>query len=211
MNQTISEVLAEKLLQIKAIQLNPQNPFTWASGIKSPIYCDNRIALSFPEVRNIIRDGLAELVNRDYPDANCIAGVATAGIPHATLVANALNLPMVYVRSKAKEHGRKNTIEGMLPEGAKVVVIEDLISTGMSSLAVVEKIRTENAKILSVISIFTYALEKSFQQFDFHKCEFKALLDYPTLIAVARAKGYISSEDLNLLEEWRTNPAKFSS
>jgi orotate phosphoribosyltransferase len=209
MNQSHARILAEKLLQIKAIKLNPQNPYTWASGIRSPIYCDNRVALSYPAVRNLIRDGLTHLAKQHYSEANCIAGVATAGIPHASLVANELNLPLVYVRSKAKEHGRKNLIEGKLPPEAKVIVVEDLISTGMSSLAAVEKIREENATILSVIAIFTYALEKSFQQFDSHQCELKTLLDYPTLIEVAREQQYISSEEMEILEKWRENPNDF--
>jgi orotate phosphoribosyltransferase len=209
MNPSSARTLAENLLQIKAIKLNPQNPYTWASGLKSPIYCDNRVALSYPAVRNLIRDGLTHLAREYYAEANCIAGVATAGIPHASLVANELNLPLVYVRSKAKEHGRKNMIEGKLPADAKVLVVEDLISTGMSSLAAVEKIREENATVLSVIAIFTYALEKSFQQFDSHHCNLKTLLDYPTLIEVAREQQYVSSEQMEILEKWRRNPSEF--
>lgn len=182
MSVEASELLAEKLLQIKAIKLNTQNPFQWASGILSPIYCDNRIALSYPDIRDMIKNGLTEICEREYTGSNCIAGVATAGIPHGALVADKLSLPFVYVRSTAKSHGRKNAIEGQLPDKASVVVVEDLISTGMSSLDAVEKIKAQNAEVLGVIAIFTYALEDSFKAFVAAKCEYKALLDYPTYL-----------------------------
>lgn len=206
MSAEASEVLAEKLLQIKAIKLNTQNPFQWASGIISPIYCDNRIALSYPETRNLIKDGLTRICRDEYAESNCIAGVATAGIPHGTLVADNLSLPFVYVRSSAKSHGRKNAIEGQLPQNARVVVVEDLISTGMSSLEAVEKIKAGNAEVLGVIAIFTYALEDSFKAFAEAECGYKTLLDYPTLLKIAQKLNYINPADLVELELWRQSP-----
>lgn len=206
MSSNFSENLAKMLLRIEAIKLNTKNPFQWASGILSPIYCDNRIALSFPEVRSVIKQGLSELVREHFPDATTIAGVATAGIPHGALVADQLSLPFSYVRNKAKEHGKKNAIEGKIEQNAKVVLVEDLISTGMSSLDAVEKIRAEKVEILGVIAIFTYALEISRSAFADAQCTYHALLDYPTLTDIAKNTGYISDDDFAELKRWRESP-----
>lgn len=206
MSSNFSEDLAKMLLHIEAIKLNTKKPFQWASGILSPIYCDNRIALSFPEVRSVIKQGLSQLVQDNFAHTTTIAGVATAGIPHGALVADQLELPFAYVRSKAKEHGQKNAIEGKIQPNAKVVLVEDLISTGMSSLDAVEKIRAENVEVLGVIAIFTYALEISQSAFADAQCAYQALLSYPTLIDIAKNTGYISAEDFAELKKWRESP-----
>lgn len=203
--------LAKYLLQIKAIQLNVQNPFTWASGWKSPIYCDNRIILSYPQVRDFVKAELIEMIKEKfYPEVNCIAGVATAGIPHAAMIADALGLPMVYVRSQPKGHGMKNTIEGRLPENAKVVVIEDVVSTGKSSLKAVEDLRDAGASIVGMAAIYTYKFQLALDRFEAENVILHTITDYSDAIAVAIDAGYVSGEYLQTLSAWRKDPASWS-
>ncbi|NNF36423.1 MAG: orotate phosphoribosyltransferase [Saprospiraceae bacterium] len=197
--------LAQKLLQIKAIKLRPQTPFTWASGIKSPIYCDNRITLSHPIIRNEIKAAFADKAG-NYAQANCIAGVATAGVAHGALLADALDLPYVYVRSKAKAHGRQNLIEGELPENAKVIVVEDLISTGGSSIQAVKALREAGAEVLVVFAIFTYGFQKAEDNFKEVDCPFISLSNYEALLAEAESSSYISESEKLTLEEWNAAP-----
>lgn len=206
---TTSAQLSEYLLQIKAIQLNVQNPFTWASGWKSPVYCDNRILLSFPKVRNFVKAELVKIVQEKFPEANCVAGVATAGIPHGAMIADALGLPMVYVRDKPKGHGMQNTIEGRLPENAKVVVIEDVISTGKSSLKAVDDLRAAGAEILGMAAIYTYEFEIAKERFESYQIPLYTITSYSALIPVAVDQGYVSSEYNNTLAEWRKDPASW--
>lgn len=201
---TASEV-AQQLLQIKAIKLSPQNPFTWASGIKSPIYCDNRKVLSYPATRNIIKQSLVEQ-SEQFGAFDVIAGVATAGIPHGALLADALGLPFVYVRSKAKGHGMKNLIEGELKEGASVLVVEDLISTGGSCLKAVDALKAVNATISGVLAIFTYGFDAAIQNFKAADVPFATLSDYDTLVQFALETNYIESDMLKTLQEWRKSP-----
>lgn len=203
MNQ--ADTIAEKLLQIKAIKLNSQNPFTWASGIKSPIYCDNRISLSFPDIRNLIKRSLAEL-SKEFSAFDYIAGVATAGIAHGVLLADELNKPFIYVRSKAKEHGRQNLIEGRLAPKMKVLVVEDLISTGGSSLQAVQALRENDNGVVGVIAIFSYNFPQAEAAFKRAKCPFKTLSNYPVLIEKAKELGYLTSEEVNILLEWHKAP-----
>ncbi len=197
---------ANHLLQIKAIKLAPSNPFTWASGMKSPIYCDNRKTLSFPEVRNDIRDAFVDLVQEKYADADVIAGVATGAIALGVLVAQALNKPFVYVRSGAKSHGLTNTVEGHLEAGQKVVVIEDLISTGGSSLKAVEALRECGAEVMGLVAIFTYGFDKATQNFAAANCECSTLSNYETMLEIAVESNYITNEDVAILQNWRKNP-----
>jgi orotate phosphoribosyltransferase len=199
--------IAEYLLQIKAIKLQPSNPFTWASGWKSPIYCDNRKTLSFPEVRSYIRDAFASLINDLYPQAEIIAGVATGAISHGALVADRLELPFVYVRSGAKEHGLGNQIEGYYQSGQKAVVIEDLISTGASSLNAVKALRDEGCEVLGMTAIFTYEFKKASDTFAAENCKLNTLCNYSVLIETALATGYITEADMETLKEWRVDPA----
>jgi orotate phosphoribosyltransferase len=208
-NNAYKEKLAEYLLQIKAIQLNTQNPFTWTSGIKSPVYCDNRKLLSYPEVRNFVKDGLISLVNEYFPQTECIAGVATAGIPHGAIIADALGLPFIYVRSKPKEHGLTNTIEGDLKHGQRVLVVEDTISTGGSSLKAVEDLRVAGAEVSGMIAIYKYGFESAKQKFDDAGIVLKTLTNYDFLIRVAVQGGYISKEELETLNSWRQNPSEW--
>ena len=200
---------AEYLLQIKAIKLQPSNPFTWASGWKSPIYCDNRKTLSFPVVRSYIRDSFVDKVKEYYPDAGLIAGVATGAIAHGVLVAEKLGLPFIYVRSEAKEHGLGNQIEGYFEPGQKVVVIEDLISTGGSSLGAVKALRDEGCKLLGMAAIFTYEFKKAADGFASAACELHTLSSYSTLISAAVESGYISKQDVETLKQWRMDPANW--
>ena len=197
--------LAENLLQIKAIKLSPQNPFVWASGIKSPIYCDNRLTLSYPGVRTSILEGFKEVVLQ-YPHIDAIAGVATAGIPHGAILAHELNLPFVYVRDAAKKHGRQNQLEGELKSNSKVLMIEDLISTGGSSLAAARYLQEQGHAILAVAAIFTYQLEEGISNFERAGIQLHTITDYPTLIEVAHQIGAIQPEDMALLQSWRNNP-----
>jgi orotate phosphoribosyltransferase len=200
---------AEFLLQIKAIKLQPSNPFTWASGWKSPIYCDNRKTLSFPQVRSYIRDSFAAMVQEYYPGTEVIAGVATGAIAHGVLVAEKLGLPFIYVRSEAKEHGLGNQIEGYFEPGQKVVVIEDLISTGGSSLGAVKALRDAGCKLLGMAAIFTYEFKKAADGFAAAGCELHTLGNYSTLISAASESGYIDKQDVETLKLWRTDPASW--
>tara|TARA_B100001113_G_scaffold71838_1_gene55660 strand:- start:757 stop:1395 length:639 start_codon:yes stop_codon:yes gene_type:complete len=204
--QEEAKQIANHLLQIKAIILQPSNPFTWASGWKSPIYCDNRKTLSFPNIRTHIRMKICEIIKEKYPHVNVIAGVATGGIAIGCLVAEELGLPFVYVRSSNKEHGKKNLIEGYYDSGQSVVVIEDLISSGKSSLAAVKALEKEGLNIKGLISIFTYSFDEADKNFKKQNCEKTSLCDYQTLIDEALKSNYIDNKDLDVLEQWRKNP-----
>jgi orotate phosphoribosyltransferase len=199
--------VAEFLLQIKAIKLQPNNPFTWASGWKSPIYCDNRITLSHPTARTYIRQQLTQLIQEKFGAVGCIAGVATAGIPQGVLVAQELGLPFIYVRSKPKEHGRGNMIEGDVLTGKRVVVIEDLISTGKSSLQAVEALREAGYDVAGLAAIFTYEFDIATENFNEAKCPFVTLSNYSALIKYAEQNQYITPDDASLLKQWRENPS----
>lgn len=203
----MEKLIAKDLLDIQAVFLKPNEPFTWASGIKSPIYCDNRLTLSFPKVRNHVEEGLAKLIQENYPNCECVMGTATAGIAHAALVANILELPMGYVRGGAKSHGRNNRIEGVVKPGMKVVVVEDLISTGGSSLECVEALREVGCEVIGMVAIFIYGLEKATINFEKSNCTFKTLTNYETLIDVAVENNYIEDKDLNKLKAWKKNPS----
>lgn len=198
--------IAEYLLQIKAIKLQPNDPFTWASGWKSPIYCDNRVSLSFPAIRGDIKNALAARILELYPDAEAIVGVATAGIPQGALVADVLNLPAAYVRPEPKSHGRQNQLEGDLPKGCKVVVLEDLISTGKSSLKAVEVLREMGLEVIGLAAIFTYGFPIAENNFREANCPWFALSDYNVLIDTAVKSGYVKQEDAEKLSEWRKSP-----
>jgi orotate phosphoribosyltransferase len=202
----IEQKIAEFLLQIKAIKLQPSNPFTWASGWKSPIYCDNRITLSHPSIRTYIRQKLAVLIQDQFGTVDCIAGVATAGIPQGVLVAQELGLPFIYVRAKAKEHGTGSLIEGEVVKGQRVVVIEDLISTGKSSLQAVHALRDAGCVVAGLAAIFTYGFEKADESFKEAKCPYFTLSNYSALISYAAEHQMIKPEDLTLLEDWRIKP-----
>lgn len=195
------------LLQSKAIKLEPAKPFTWASGWKSPIYCDNRITLSFPNIRSAIRDSLVNLVKTKFPDAALIAGVATGAIAQGALVAQELNLPFAYVRSTPKKHGMENLIEGEVRPRQKVVVVEDLISTGNSSLMAVEALRNAGAEVLGMVAIFTYGFAVAEENFKKADCKLFTITNYEQLLEVAVPEGYITSSQLGLLKEWRNNPS----
>ncbi len=201
--------LAGKLLEIKAVKLRPQEPFTWASGWKSPIYCDNRKPISHPALRNAIKVEEARLVCEKYPDATFIAGVATGAIAQGALVADALGLPFVYIRPKPKDHGMGNLIEGDLQPGAKVVVIEDLVSTGMSSLAAVEALRQAGATVLGMIAGFTYQFPLAEERFRLADVELTTLSNYSAVLEEALATNYITADDLETLHEWRSNPSEW--
>ena len=201
------ETIAKDLLSIKAVFLKPQDPFTWASGIKSPIYCDNRLTLSFPKVRSDVENGLAEAVKKYYPDADVLMGTSTAGIAHAAITATILDMPMGYVRSGHKDHGRQNQIEGRLEKGQKVVVIEDLISTGGSVLEVVDVLREAGAEVLGIISIFTYGLQKGIDRLAAANVENHSLSDFGTLVKVAADEGYIKPEEVDKLHAFISNPS----
>ncbi|MFN8210174.1 MAG: orotate phosphoribosyltransferase [Bacteroidales bacterium] len=205
--ENISEKIADYLLQIKAIKLQPSNPFTWASGWKSPIYCDNRKTLSFPEVRGYIRDSFAHTVKKLYPEAQMIAGVATGAIAHGALAAEKLGLPFIYVRSEAKSHGLGNQIEGYYEKGQKVVVIEDLISTGGSSLNAVKALREAGCEVLGMVAIFTYGFKKAADGFEAENCKLDTLSNYNVLVDCAMKSGYIGEADIETLKKWRVDPA----
>jgi orotate phosphoribosyltransferase len=200
---------AQYLLQSKAIKLEPATPFTWASGWKSPIYCDNRITLSHPEIRTYIRDSFARLVQEIYPGTEVIAGVATGAIAQGALVAQELALPFIYVRSAPKDHGRENLIEGEITPGKKVVVIEDLISTGGSSLKAVQALRDAGFDVLGMLAIFTYAFPAAAAQFAKMNCTLHTLSSYPFLIEEAMRTGYIQPQQMELLSQWRIDPANW--
>lgn len=198
--------IAKELLSIGAVFLRPDEPFTWASGIKSPIYCDNRLTLSEPQVRDQIEYSLSKVVQEKYPDCEILMGTSTAGIPHAAIVANLLGLPMGYVRGSAKDHGRTNRIEGKLLPGQKAVVVEDLISTGGSVIDVVEALREAGAEVLGIVSIFTYNMQKSKDRLSAAKVQNNSLTDFDTLVQVAAQEGYISLSDIDRLRRFRDNP-----
>lgn len=203
--------VAESLLQIKAIKLNNAEPFTWASGLKSPIYCDNRISLSYPKIRTYIRQQIVEVIEEKIGKVDVIAGVATAGIPQAALVAAAMGLPLVYVRSSEKKHGMENKIEGVISEGQSVVVIEDLVSTGMSSLRAVDALRSVGANVKGMVAIFTYGLKKATDNFTESNCQLYTLSDYETLVKIATENEYINNDDLMSLMDWRKDPQAWSN
>lgn len=202
---SLENKIAKSLLEVGAVALKPNDLFTWASGIKSPIYCDNRITMSSPTIRKEIAQGLAQAIEKNFPGTEAIAGTATAGIPHAAWVSDVLELPMLYVRSKAKEHGRGNQIEGKIVAGQKVVVIEDLISTGNSSLVAVEALRKAGFVVLGVVSIFTYGLSKAEQVFEEADISFVSLTNYDALTNAAREAGTIKDEDLPSLSKWHND------
>ena len=203
----MKKTIAEDLLKIKAVFLRPNEPFTWASGIKSPIYCDNRLTLSDTQVRDDVENGLATLIKEHYPEAEVLMGTSTAGIAHAAITATILNLPMGYVRSGAKDHGRGNQIEGKLLPGQKVVVVEDLISTGGSCIEVVNVLREAGADVLGVVSIFTYGMKKGIERLAAAEVKNVSLCDLDTLVEVAADKAYIAAEDKERLIKFRNNPS----
>ena len=199
--------IARDLLSIKAVFLRPEEPFTWASGIKSPIYCDNRLTLTAPKVRDDIENGLAALIREKYPEVEALMGTATAGIAHAAITAHLLGLPMGYVRSGAKDHGRKNQIEGRLEPGQKVVVVEDLISTGGSVIEVVNVLRDAGADVLGIVSIFTYGMQKGLDRLAAANIENTSLTDFDAVVSVAAEEGYIEASDVARLMAFRDNPS----
>ena len=207
MNSYMEKLIAKELLSIGAVFLRPEEPFTWASGIKSPIYCDNRLTLSAPSVREKIEAGLAELVRRNFPSCEMLMGTSTAGIAHAAITATILNLPMGYVRGEAKTHGRTNRIEGKMPKGTKVVVIEDLISTGGSAIEVVEALREEGAEVLGIVSIFTYGMKRGLERIAAADTVNYSLSNLDALVEVAAEEGYIAGEWKNRILAFRDNPS----
>ena len=204
--QTAEQKIAESLLKIKAVKLSPGAPFTWASGWKSPIYCDNRQTLSFPEVRLLIRNEFVRNIREKFGNTEVIAGVATGGIAHGALVAEALGLPFIYVRSSSKGHGLQNKVEGFLEKGQKVMVVEDLVSTGKSSLDAVEALKAAGAEVIGMAAIFTYGFEIAKENFAKAKCELITLSNYSALIEEAMELNYVDEESLQSLKEWRSNP-----
>ena len=203
----IAKQVAKSLLQINAIILQPNNPFLWAAGWNSPIYCDNRKTLSYPEIRNHIRQGLSAIIKNHYKGANVIAGVATAGIPHGALVAEELGLPFIYVRAKAKEHGKQNQIEGYFEQGQSVILVEDLISSGKSSIEAATVLRKAGMHVKGMVSIFTYGFDAANENFKTADCEYVSLCDYNTLLPQAIESQYIEEADLAILKQWRENPS----
>lgn len=202
----IKTQIAKALLDIEAVFLRPDEPFTWASGIKSPIYCDNRLILTAPEVRNMVENAIADTVKREYPEAEVLMGTSTAGIAHAAIAAHILGIPMGYVRSGAKDHGRNNRIEGRLEKGQKVVVIEDLISTGGSVIEVVEALREAGAEVLGIVSIFTYGMKKGLERLSAAKVKNTSLSDFDAVAAAAAETGYIRQSDVERLIAFRNDP-----
>lgn len=207
---TYSQRVAKALLDIHAVTLNPDQPFTWASGLKSPIYTDNRLTISYPEVRQAIFNGMVEQIKLHFSEANVIAGTATAGIPHAAWVAQNMELPMIYVRTKPKDHGQGKQIEGVLKEGQKVVVIDDLISTGGSVLNAVRAVNNAGGKVIGVVSVFTYDLPAAEQNFMANGLKYYSVTDYMTLIKVAKENNQISADHLKSLQKWRKDPLSWS-
>jgi orotate phosphoribosyltransferase len=203
--------VAEFLLQIKAVKLQPSNPFTWASGLKSPIYCDNRITLSYPNIRTYIRQELAKLVSQNFPKPDAIVGVATGGIAQGALVAQDLGLPFAYVRSEAKSHGMKNLVEGHLEKGQNVVVVEDLVSTGKSSLSAVEALREAGLNVKGMVAIFSYGFNDAKDAFDKHNVKLVTLTDYNIMVEQALKSEYIKKSDVETLKKWRENPKEWSN
>ena len=203
----IKKLIASDLLKIKAVFFRPEEPFTWASGIKSPVYCDNRLTLTAPEVRNDVEESLAKVVKENYPDAEVLMGTSTAGIAHAAITAHLLDMPMGYVRSGNKDHGRQNRIEGKLEKGQKVVIIEDLISTGGSVIEVAEALRDAGAEVLGIASIFTYGMQKGLDRLAAANLKNISLTDFDCIAEVAAENGYIKPEDIKRLIAFRNNPS----
>ncbi|KOY71885.1 Orotate phosphoribosyltransferase [Apilactobacillus kunkeei] len=201
-----NQLIASDLLKINAVTLSPNEPFTWASGIKAPIYTDNRITISFPEVRTHIADGLAELIRNKFPEVKVIGGVATAGIPHAAIVSDKMDLPMIYVRSKPKDHGRGKQMEGSIDENAPIVLIDDLLSTGKSVLNAAQALKKEGYNVIGVVAIFSYELPDSTKNFKEASIEFDTLTNYSTIIEQAKAENSISDDELVVLRKWRDDP-----
>ena len=202
-----SKLIAKDLLSIKAVFFRPEEPFTWASGIKSPVYCDNRLTLTAPAVRTDVETGLAEVIRENYPDAEVLMGTSTAGIAHAAITAHLMDLPMGYVRSGNKDHGRQNRIEGKLEPGQKVVVVEDLISTGGSVIDVVDALREAGAEVLGIASIFTYGMQKGLDRLAAANVKNVSLTNFDTIAAVAAEEGYIAADDIARLIRFRNNPS----
>jgi len=203
----MEKLIAKDLLKIKAVFFRPEEPFTWASGIKSPVYCDNRLTLTAPEVRNDVENGLAETIRKNFPEAEVLMGTSTAGIAHAAIVGHLMGLPMGYVRSGAKDHGRQNQIEGRLEKGQKVVVVEDLISTGGSVIEVVNVLREAGAEVLGVVSIFTYGMKKGLVRLEEANVKNISLTNFDVIAGVAAEEGYIRPEDVERLIAFRNNPS----
>jgi len=203
--------IAEYLLQIKAVKLQPKEPFTWASGWKSPIYCDNRVTLSYPVIRTFIRQQLVQMVQEEFGTPEIIVGVATAGIPQGVLIAQELGLPFAYVRSAPKEHGRQNLIEGEVQAGHRAVVIEDLVSTGKSSIKCIESLKDAGVEVVGLVSIFDYGFEEAEKAFKKIHCRYFSLCNYEILLQEGVKGGYISSDDIKMLQSWRLNPGSWMS
>ena len=209
MNQEISHKIASYLLEIEAVKFNFEEPFTWASGVKSPVYCDNRLALSYVELRSLIRDAYIELIKQEFPQVEIIAGVATGAIAQGALVADRMNLSFIYVRAEAKKYGQKKTIEGILGKGQKTVILEDHISTGKSSIKVLENLREEGADVLGMVATLSYGLPLADENFKKNNCKLFTLSEFSTLIAIAVENGYINKEDLEKMHEWLKNPTEY--
>lgn len=207
--KTLEAIFADKLLKVKAIKLQPTNPFTWASGWKSPFYCDNRKTLSYPELRSFVKIQTARLILERFPEAEAVAGVATGAIPQGAMVADTLNMPFVYVRSKPKDHGLENLIEGELKPGTKVVVVEDLISTGGSSLKAVEAIRNYGCEVVGMVASYTYGFDVAEKAFKDANVELVTLTNYEAVVAQALATSYIKEEEVELLNQWRKAPSEW--
>lgn len=203
----MQKLIAKDLLSIKAVFFRPEDPFTWASGIKSPVYCDNRLTLTAPKVRTDVEQGLAKLIKENYPDAEVLMGTSTAGIAHAAITAHILDMPMGYVRSGTKDHGRQNQIEGKLEKGQKVVVVEDLISTGGSVIEVVNVLREAGAEVLGIVSIFTYGMQKGIDRLNAADVKNISLTNFDVIAEVAAEEGYIKPEDIKKLIAFRNNPS----
>lgn len=209
--KTLEKIFAAKLLKIKAIKLQPDNPFTWASGWKSPFYCDNRKTLSYPELRNFVKTEITRVIMENFEEADAVAGVATGAIPQGALVADALHLPFVYVRSKPKDHGLENLIEGELKPGMKVVVVEDLISTGGSSLKAVEAIRNNGCEVIGMVAAFTYGFDIAKEAFKDAKVKLITLTNYEAVLDVALKTNYITEAHIPVLDNWRKDPAHWNA
>ena len=206
---TLEKIFADKLLKVKAIKLQPTNPFTWASGWKSPFYCDNRKTLSYPDLRSFVKIETSRLIMEQFPEAEAVAGVATGAIPQGAMVADTLNLPFVYVRSKPKDHGLENLIEGELKTGTKVVVVEDLISTGGSSLKAVEAICNYGCEVVGMVASYTYGFDVAEKAFSDANVKLVTLTNYEAVVAQALSTGYIKEEEVELLNQWRKNPSEW--
>ncbi|MEF2248744.1 orotate phosphoribosyltransferase [Paenibacillus sp. IITD108] len=208
-NEQLPKQIAKHLLSIEAVALRPNDPFTWTSGIKSPIYCDNRLTMAYPEIRDVVADGFVTIIKEQYPEAEVIAGTSTAGIPHAAWVAQKMNLPMAYIRDKAKGHGKQNQIEGRIAEGQKVIVIEDLISTGGSSLKAALAVREAGAEPLAVLAIFSYQFKQAIDAFAEAGIPLQTLSNYTALIETAVELGTVQPEEVASLQQWREDPQSF--